>query len=73
MGDALGFPVGEIHPFTRIRLEVRQPRTSRWRLARKLWRIENQLPIEATRGGVETTRPDYREKMKTMKIPTAGK
>src|SRR5207244_11194069 len=35
--------------------------------------IENGLPIEATRGGPETTRPDYRQKMKTMKIPTAAK
>ena len=32
--------------------------------------IENDLPIEATRGGPETTRPDYREKMKTMKRPS---
>ena len=33
--------------------------------------IENGLPIEATRGGPETTRPDYREKMKTMKPAVA--
>jgi hypothetical protein len=31
---------------------------------------ENDLPIEATRGGPETTRPDYRDKMKTMKRPS---
>jgi hypothetical protein len=34
--------------------------------------IETGIPIEATRGGAETTRPDYREKMKTMKKPTAS-
>jgi len=26
------------------------------------------LPYEATRGGAETLYPDYREKMKTMKV-----
>ena len=29
-----------------------------------------QIPFEATRGGAETSYPDYRKKLKTMPLPT---
>ena len=48
----------KIHPFPRIRLQVREPRTGRRRLAGKLWRIENELPVADANGTLRFMTPE---------------